>query len=45
MALAEEWSKGHPQAGDSYFDPQAEINRSAEDGIDHATGVSGKRPK
>jgi hypothetical protein len=45
MALAREWDKSR-QAGDDFvFDPQAEISRSAEDGIDHAVGVSGESPK
>ncbi|MFJ5308658.1 hypothetical protein [Streptomyces sp. NPDC088350] len=45
MALADEWRKLHPQAGGLYLDPQAEISRSAEDGIAHATGMSGERSK
>jgi hypothetical protein len=45
MALADEWRKVHPQEGGVYLDPQAEISRSAEDGIAHATGMSGERSK
>ncbi|MFF4964717.1 hypothetical protein [Streptomyces sp. NPDC001037] len=41
IALSHEWSRVHRTAGDSHFDPETEINRSAGDGIDHAVGVSG----
>ncbi|MEU6534963.1 hypothetical protein [Streptomyces sp. NPDC047000] len=44
MALAAEWSKG-PRENSSNFDSRAEIGRSAEDGVAHAAGVSGVRPK
>jgi len=45
MAFADEWSKTRPSGGDSYVDPHAEVGRAAEDGIAHATGVSGVQPK
>nr|WP_308288184.1 hypothetical protein [Streptomyces corallincola] len=45
VALAREWSRVHGTDGDSHFDPQTEISRSASDGIDHATGISGVVPK
>ncbi|MFJ9246022.1 hypothetical protein [Streptomyces sp. NPDC101776] len=45
MALANEWGRVHPQDGGVHLDPQAEISRSAEDGMDRATGMSGERSK
>ncbi|MEU6811931.1 hypothetical protein ABZ920_23725 [Streptomyces sp. NPDC046831] len=45
MALADEWSKLRHPAGGSTFTAQTQINRSAEDGIAHATGMSGEQPK
>ncbi|SED16449.1 hypothetical protein SAMN05216532_3646 [Streptomyces sp. 2231.1] len=45
MALAREWSKANRTDGDSLYDPQAEIHRSAGDGMTHALGVSGEPPK
>ncbi|MDX2597982.1 MULTISPECIES: hypothetical protein [Streptomyces] len=41
MALSREWSRSHQTGEDPHFDPQTEINRSAGDGIDHASGISG----
>ncbi|MEU7055148.1 hypothetical protein [Streptomyces sp. NPDC046197] len=43
MGLAEEWTRTR-RVGDS-FDAKAEIGRSAQDGMAHATGVSGEQPK
>ncbi|MEU1402604.1 hypothetical protein ABZ471_09600 [Streptomyces sp. NPDC005728] len=45
MALAEEWKKKHYGGQDPYFNPKQEINRSAQDGIAHAAGMSGEVPK
>lgn len=45
MALEEEWKKTHDVGQDVYFNPKQEINRSAQDGIAHATGMSGEEPK
>jgi hypothetical protein len=45
MALAEEWKKSHHTDGDSYFDPKAEVNKSAREGIAQATGMSGVQPR
>ncbi|MES4888081.1 hypothetical protein [Streptomyces sp. NPDC096012] len=45
MALAHEWSKAHGTDGDSLFDPQTEIHRSAGDGMAHAVGISGETVK
>ncbi|MFG2635159.1 hypothetical protein ACGFX8_14785 [Streptomyces sp. NPDC048362] len=42
MALAREWSRANRTDGGSRFDPQAEIHRSAGDGMAHAHGVSGE---
>ncbi|MFG2607372.1 hypothetical protein ACGFT2_28085 [Streptomyces sp. NPDC048514] len=44
MGLAQEWMKTHTVPAGSYFHPKDEINRSARDGIVHATGVSGEQP-
>lgn len=43
MALADVWSRTH-RAGGSEFEMQTQVNRSANDGIAHAHGVSGERP-
>ncbi|MFJ9898704.1 hypothetical protein ACIQPR_35780 [Streptomyces sp. NPDC091280] len=45
MALAEEWKRTHHTDGDSYYDPKAEVNKSAREGIAQATGMSGEQPK
>lgn len=45
MALAHEWSGGRHIGGASEFEAQTQINRSAEDGIVHARGMSGEQPK
>ncbi|WP_405843158.1 hypothetical protein [Streptomyces sp. NBC_01518] len=45
MSLSDEWSKTHPVAESSYFNPHQEIRRSATDGITNAKGVSGEMPK
>ena len=45
MALANEWKRVHPQDGGVHLDPQAEISRSAEDGMDRAAGMSGERSR
>ncbi|WP_245608017.1 hypothetical protein [Streptomyces hokutonensis] len=45
MALANEWKRVHQQDGGVHLDPQAEISRSAEDGMDRATGMSGERSR
>ncbi|MGW4275585.1 hypothetical protein ACWEGQ_25260 [Streptomyces seoulensis] len=45
MGLAEEWAKTHREGGVSRFDAKTEIGRSAQDGMAHAAGVSGERPK
>ncbi|MFI6458824.1 hypothetical protein [Streptomyces sp. NPDC050538] len=45
MALAEEWEKIHHADGDSYFDPKAEVNKSAREGIAQAAGMSGEQLK
>lgn len=44
VALASEWRKAHPGVGGTDFESKMEIGRSADDGIAHATGVSGERP-
>ncbi|MFK4144423.1 hypothetical protein [Streptomyces sp. NPDC004065] len=44
MGLADQWMRRHHMSADS-FDAKTEIGRSAEDGMAHATGVSGRQPK
>ncbi|MFD4558148.1 hypothetical protein ACFWP5_28165 [Streptomyces sp. NPDC058469] len=44
MALADEWSRTHG-AGGSEFERQTQVNRSANEGVVHANGVSGERPE
>ncbi|MGW4195337.1 hypothetical protein [Streptomyces sp. NPDC005004] len=44
IALAAEWGKVHGQ-GEARYEQQALINRSAEDGLSHARGVSGEQLK
>ncbi|MEU0848716.1 hypothetical protein ABZ387_12190 [Streptomyces flaveolus] len=43
MALAEEWRGTHESPPQEPYDVQKQINESAEDGIKHAQGVSGKQ--
>ncbi|MFL4948730.1 hypothetical protein ACJ6WE_15450 [Streptomyces sp. MMS24-I31] len=45
MGLSEEWMKVHRVGDDSGFNAKAEIGRSAQDGMAHATGVSGEQQK
>lgn len=42
MALAAEWEATHKRRGDTPFDAQTEIDSAANNGIEHAQGVSGK---
>ncbi|MGV9254623.1 WXG100 family type VII secretion target [Streptomyces sp. NPDC003697] len=45
MGLAEEWSKTRRAGAGTAFDAKTEIGRSAQDGMAHATGVSGEPSK
>ena len=43
MALANEWKKTHQLDGNPYFNAKEEIGRSSQDGMEHATGMSGEQ--
>ncbi len=45
MALSDEWTRVDRGRRDSEFEAQAQINRSAVDGMTHARGMSGERLK
>ncbi|MFD8804848.1 hypothetical protein [Streptomyces sp. NPDC059597] len=45
MGLAAEWAKTQRPGGTAEFDIKAEVSRSAQDGMLHANGVSGERPR